>query len=62
MRTALTVITTAILTAIAFLLAWENGLLGNVGTGSISCPVPQPTENAQDCVVVEDGKSCTTPR
>jgi len=31
MKTALTVITTAILTAIAFLFAWQNGFLGNQG-------------------------------
>lgn len=70
MKTALTVMTTAILTAIAFLFAWQNGLLGNNKTGicpTISCPTNNSlSDKRQDadttkCDLWSTGASCTTP-
>lgn len=65
MRTALTVITTAILTAIAFLYAWDNGFLGT--QGPTNCPVVNTiantgTDNEKVCdTLANTGESCTTP-
>ncbi len=67
MRTALTVITTAILTAIAFLFAWQEGRLGTSalsGAAVASCPTPSTETGTADdgtCLSVEEGASCTAP-
>jgi len=63
MRTALTVITTAILTAIAFLLAWQQGFLWSVASAWISeCPtIDVGSEGNENCIDIEEGASCTTP-
>ena len=70
MKTALTVITTAILTAIAFLFAWQNGLLGNNATGTcptISCPTANlagegmGNPDTVKCDLDATGAPCSTP-
>ena len=70
MKTALTVITTAILTAIAFLFAWQNGLLGNNTTSTcptISCPTANLTgegmknPDTMKCDLDATGAPCSTP-
>lgn len=61
MRTALTVITTAILTAIAFLLTWQQWFLGNINVaGWAECPEAVVNE-WENCLEWKDGVACTTP-
>ena len=58
MKTALTVITTALLTSIAFLLAWQHGFLG--GVTILECDEEHSPQ--ESCLLQKEGETCKTQR
>lgn len=62
MKTALTVLTTAILTGIAFLFAWQQWLLGDYSFIVDSQYLWDANENTACDSLAEQGSACITPR